>query len=276
VQNEHRVHVASTDINTVAVVVSRTTVGNIHAGIAHRNNDDRLFVLHLAWDCDLKNEVLEVTTDGFEQPADAFAQPDPIRLAFPWPILVVPEADDEAELELVAGLCRRFFAAAENHEISYCLGHFPESVVYIDDQGVFRSPDPRYGLTCASLVIQVFNKAKLPLVKIDGWPARPEKDIPKQEFLIRFMEEQLERYEMTGRRTTITREKINFNKQQLGKPRVAPEEVAGACLEPRENLPVDCAACERLARDIVDLLGRLRFSRENMVPLSSVPSPPPD
>ena len=126
-----------------------------------------------------------------------------------------------------------------------------------------------------SLVIQVFNKAKLPLVKIDGWPARPDRDLPVQDFLIRFMEEQLTRSEMTGRRTTITRDKIDFNKQQLGKPRVAPEEVAGACLEPRESPRGLRRVCERLARDIVDLLGRLRLSRENMVPLSSVPSPPP-
>jgi len=195
--------------------------------------------------------------------------------AFVLPLFVVPDVDDIAELELVAGLCRRVSEAKANRSISFSLGLFPDSTVFFDDQGVFHSPDPKIGLTCASFVLKIFSKAKIPLIQISNWPRRPEKDEPEQESLIRLMERALHAGRSSGQATSITQEKIDFNKRQVGKPRVAPEEVAGASLEQREDLPANCPACERNGREIVDLLDRLRYSRTYSVPLFYVPSPSP-
>lgn len=263
-QNSHRVHYTSVYVPRAAVVVSQTGSRNLHAGIAHRTPEDRVFILHLAWDCDLRNGEADEATGRAEKH-------DPLRIVFPWPIFVIPDVADKAELDLVAGLCRRFYEAAENREISYCLGHFPDSTAYIDDRGIFRSTDLRIGLTCVSLVLQIFKKAKIPLVHVESWPIGREKDTRDQTSLLRVMEDQFNYYRQTGKRTTITREKIDFNREQVGKRRVAPEEVAAACLESRENLPADFEACEEHGREVANLLGRLRRSDETRVPLFFVP-----
>jgi hypothetical protein len=263
-------------VRRVAVVLSRTNTPaeNFHAGIAHRTADDRVFVLHMAWDCDLKNQEFDGPNKGLEQH-------DPMMLPFPCPIFVVPEAegfdqsDLEEQLDLIASLCRTFYEAIENRRITYTIGHFPEEMVHIDDRGVLKSADRRYGLNCVSLVIQVFNKAKLPLVTIETWPENRARDKNQQRILVDFMERQFRSSQEAGQPTTITREKIEFNRQQIGRRRVAPEEIAGACLEPIERLPADFATCEPRGRDIGDLHDRLRYSRHHSVPLLYVPSPPP-
>jgi hypothetical protein len=238
-----------------AVVVSRTRHGNLHAGIAHRVSSREVCILHLAWDCDLKNERFDSDTVS-----------EAVRAAFRCPAFVIPEVDDDAELELVAGLCRRVYNAIENQSITFCIGYPPDNAAFINDQGVFRVTDSRLGLTCAGLVIKIFNKAKIALVKVDDWPARSQ-DILIQESLIGFMEQQLVFARECGLVTTMTQAKIDFNKQQVGTPRVAPEEVAGACLEPRTEMPVGFAVCERRGREIVEILDQ----HENMI---ATPAPP--
>jgi hypothetical protein len=271
VQNIYRVYYTWHYVPRIAVVVSRTRWENLHAGIAHRTVDGRVFVLHLAWHCDLRNQEFDGPNRGIEEY-------DPIIAAFQCPIFVVPDTEEDERLELddqleyAASLCRAFFGLKENRKISYCLGHFPDSAVYIDDQGMFRSLDTRYGLNCVTLVIEVFKKAKLPLVMIESWPEGRPQDVRQQRKTIGIMEHLLGAY---GQQTTITQEKIDFNKDQIGKRRVAPEEIAGACLEQVEDLPTDFATCEPHGKDVVDLLDRLRYSRRHDVPLFYVPSPAP-
>lgn len=263
-ENSHRVHYGTFYVRPIAIVLSRTQHGNLHAGIAHRTDKDHVFILHLAWDCAFLNEEAR----------------DPVMPdAFPCPIFVVPDVDDVARLELAAGICRRAWQARENKSISFSVSVYPDSIAYFDDQGIFRSTDPKIGVSCTTFVMKIFAKAKIPLILVDDWTARPEKDRPTQEMLIGVMEKtrawQLDRAMETGETVTMTQEKIEFNKKQIGKPRVAPEEVAGACLEPNERLPASCSVCERNGEVIVSLLDRLQYSRRYAIPLLYVSSPAP-
>lgn len=230
--NLERIKLSIDDVEIVAVVVSRTVHGNLHAGIAHRETDGTISVLHLAWDCDLRR-------DPGCQDIDAFALP----------FFVVPEIASE-EADLVATMCRRIYATSANNSISYCVGTYPQSDAYFKD-GVFTSTDPRIGLNCSAFVVRVFEDAKVPLVDMASWPSRPDRDLPNQRKLIAVMEMILAK----GLPTTLTQGKIDFNKAQLGKMcRVAPEEVAGACLEPGASLPAPCIRCQDNGELIVQWL----------------------
>ena len=130
-----------------------------------------------------------------------------------------------------------------NGTISYCVGTFPQSEACFKD-GVFTSKYPRIGLNCSAFVIRVFDDAKVPLVDLKSWPLRPDRDIPNQRNLITWMERILALSRSGQLQTTLTQAKIDFNKAQVGKIcRIAPEEVAGACLE--FDLPTPCARCRR-------------------------------
>jgi hypothetical protein len=220
-----RIKYRGSDIFLAGIVVTRTPMGNLHVGIGRRIPAGPLYILHLAWDCMLQDDL-----DGHD---DAFASP----------LYVISDIDPEDE-EVLSGLCRRIFETTSNHKISYTIGAFPYLDSYFDISGLYQSSDSRIGLNCATFVLKVFNSADLELVDIDGWPARPERDIPAQEWLVGLMERHLRNCQEQGRETTLTREKIDFNREQIGKrPRVAPEEVAGAGLVPRENWPASCETC---------------------------------
>jgi hypothetical protein len=231
-----RIKYRGSELALAGIVISRTPMGNLHVGIAHRIPAGPLHILHLAWDCKLEDDL-----DGDND-------------AFPYPLYVITDIDPEDE-EVVSGLCRRIFETASNHKISYTIGAFPFPDSYFDAGGIYRSSDSKIGLNCATFVIKVFSAADLELVDVDGWPARPERDVPAQEWLVSLMERHFRICQEQGRETTLTREKIDFNREEFGKrPRVAPEEVAGAGLEPREDRPVPCDICQSNGELIVACL----------------------
>ena len=193
-------------------------MGNVHVGIAHCSGDT-VYALHLAWDCDLRNEPIEKS-----------------RQAFPTPTFVLLEIDP-IEGKYFAGRFRRIAEIESNSRISYCLGHFPYPETYFDENMIFKSSDPsRIGLNCSAFVIQAFSAALYPIVDITGWPSRGS-DEPIQRWLLCMMERERDR----GVNSTITGEKVQFARSQIGSPRVAPEEVAGACMETRASLPAGFA-----------------------------------
>ncbi len=231
-----RITYRGSDLFLAGIVISRTPMGNLHVGIGHRVPEGPLHILHLAWDCKLEDDL-----DGQN---DAFTSA----------IYVIPDMDPEDE-EVVSGICRRVFETASNHRISYTIGAFPFPDSHFDSDGIYRSSDSRIGLNCATFVLKVFSSADLDLVKIEGWPARPERDIPAQQWLVGVMERHLRICQEQGRETNLTREKIDFNREQIGaRPRVAPEEVAGAGLEPREGWPASCEICQSNGELIVACL----------------------
>jgi hypothetical protein len=231
-----RIKSVADDLHLAGIVIARTRGGNLHVGIGHRVPGEPLHILHLAWDCQLEDDL-----DGDNE-------------AFLSPLYVTPDIDPEDE-EVLAGLCRRIFQTASNHQISYTVGTFPSPDSYFDRDAIYRSSDSRIGLSCASFVIKVFAAADLRLVELEGWPARPNRDEPAQRKLVGWLEEHLRRCQRSGTPTTLTEDKIDFNRSQIGKrPRVAPEEVAGAGLEPRENLPAACETCQANGELIVACL----------------------
>ncbi len=231
-----RIKPRAEDVFLAGVVISRTRWGNLHVGIGHRVPGGPLHILHLAWDCHLEDDL-----DGDNE-------------AFLFPLYVTPDIDPEDE-EVLAGLCRRIFQSASNPQISYTLGTFPFPDSHFDEDAIYRSSDPRIGLNCATFVLKVFDAADLGLVDVDGWPARPQRDEPIQKKLVGWMEEHLRRCQRTGTPTTLTEDKIDFNRAQIGqRPRVAPEEVAGAGLEPREIRPATCEICQSNGELIVACL----------------------
>ncbi len=213
-------------IGLAGIVLSRTPRCNFHVGIGHRRPGGPLNILHLAWDCILRDDL------------------DPCPEIFRFPFYIAPHIDPEDE-EVVAGLCRRVFAVTSNHGITYSVGTFPAADSYFDQAGLYRSSNPLIGLNCASFVIKVFDAADIQLVQVEGWPRRPTRDEPAQRMLVDIMERMLSDAHNSDQQTKLTHEKVTFNRDQIGmRPRVAPEEVAGAGLEPRENLPVPWQVCE--------------------------------
>jgi len=207
-------------IQTVAVVISRTPHGNLHIGIAHRDSDN-IRVLHLAWDCQLEDEPLEASN------------------AFPNGVFILPDFEFEEEGDYLLTMCRRIRGRPENRGITYCLGSFPFPESYFDENGLFCTSDPRYGLNCSTFVVRVFESGKYPLVRIEGWPRRQD-DIPCQQWLVGHLERALR----TDPGGSITQAKVDFAQSQIGCPRIRPPETAGACLEPRGSLPIGVALCE--------------------------------
>ena len=136
-------------------------------------------------------------------------------------------------------MCRRIRGRPENRGITYCLGSFPFPESYFDENGLFCTSDPRYGLNCSTFVVRVFESGKYPLVRIEGWPRRQD-DIPCQQWLVGHLERALR----TDPGGSITQAKVDFAQSQIGCPRIRPPETAGACLEPRGSLPIGVALCE--------------------------------
>jgi len=220
-------------IQTVAVVISRTPHGNLHIGIAQRDSD-KTRMLDLAWVCRLEDEALESSH------------------AFPNGMFIVPDFEFEEEGDFLLTMCRRIPTVPENRGITYCLGSFPHPEAYFDENGIFRTSDPRYGLNCATFVARVFQDGKYPLLRIEEWPRR-EADRQCQEGLVVQLERAL-REDPTG---SITQAKVDFVQSQIGTPRIRPHEVAGACLEARGALPIGFALGEPNGHVVHAILRRI-------------------
>jgi hypothetical protein len=252
--SQARIKSSAGEVLFAGVAISRTLFGNLHAGIAHRTPEG-VDIIHLAWDCKLENE-----------PATASE-------AFPLPLFLTPDIDPEDE-KVVAGLCRRIFEATVNQSITYCIGTFPYPGCRFEN-GLFRSSHPLIGLNCSAFVCQVFRDADIPIINIDSWPPRPERDVPAQRWLVSVMEAIYWSCQIEGRETTLTPDKIEFNRSQIGRmPRVAPEETAGACLEPRSNLPATCEICEPKGEWVVALIDKRLELFEAGLPVRHLPVSP--
>jgi len=125
-----RIKTVAEDLFLAGIVISRTRWGNLHVGIGHRVPGGPLHILHLAWDCQLEDDM-----DGDTE-------------AFLFPLYVTPDIDPEDE-EVLAGLCRTIFQTASNHQIGYTIGTFPFPDSHFDMNAIYHSSDLRIGLNCA-------------------------------------------------------------------------------------------------------------------------------
>ena len=214
------------DIRHVAVVVGE--VGNEvddqrHAGIVYRVDDSgQLQFLHLAWNRDLRLQ-------------------DRIPNRYCWVDPQIPKA----RLRQLAAICEDIAHANLVEQIPYSFGSPTEA--FDERTKKFLLGPTTTGLTCASFVLAVFERAQLRLARYIGW-ASPDLDD------IRWQQSVLDALRMTP---GVSQEHINAVEREVGNSvRYRPEQVAGAAAI-RKRRPVKYRYAKSLGSEIV------RFLQEN-------------
>jgi hypothetical protein len=136
-----------------------------------------------------------------------------------------------AILMSLAGFFRRIASVRSNRNtIPYNLQ--PDTGADFDpDTGEFIAGPGGGGFSCATFVVHAFRRAGHPIVNTDNWPSGRPADRARQEYLIR-------RLKVEGFADWADRLAMD----ELGCARIAPEEVAGACLE--DVPPASFEQCE--------------------------------
>jgi hypothetical protein len=115
----------------------------------------------------------------------------------------------------VAALCRRVWKKHKIGGIPYAFSS-PESCFNLVT-GEYELSPMRYGLTCASFVLGIFDTTGLKLLDYDSWPVGREGDAEFQLKMIAYLE-----------KWNASPEHINAVRKETGSVRFRPEEVAGA------------------------------------------------
>jgi hypothetical protein len=155
---------------------------------------------------------------------------------------VRPAIDFERAMA-IAAFCRRIWKQNSNGRVAY---GFTSPGRFFDATGALLAGPARIGLTCASFVLEVFDRAGLPLVDYASWPLPSDTDIARQTQLLDQLAEQLPH----------ETEHINAARSEIGNTRFAPLDVAGAGTA--NELPTDFAYASWIGRDILALLKQLR------------------
>lgn len=209
------------EVEGVAVAIGRNEDGcTLHAGIAYRDLDDRLMLLHFGWHRRLFDEPFE-----------------------PRYRCVVPDIDP-LEMPYAAEFCNLVAKSPANRgRIPYAIGQHP-LVDRIDPAtGAWLPKDRASGVTCATFVLVVFDAAGFRLLDSSHWPVRAE-DRAAVERLAQLLEQDKDPDRV--RQGAVVRGQIEM-------PRIRPEEVAGACLEDIPP-PAGFAECERNGKWILEQL----------------------
>jgi hypothetical protein len=159
-----------------------------------------------------------------------------------WPH-VIPNADDDA-LDNLSSLCRVIAARYRGRTPEHLFGFRRDPRAAINPTTGQLDLGGAAGASCASFVIIVLSNAGIQLVTHGpDWPHRPPVDDARHAQLLQHLSPP--RY---------TPEDLARIQAELPCPRVAPEEVVGACLFPNlPDMPADQAFAERAARWIMGL-----------------------
>ncbi len=180
------------DQHWVVVVTGEPEADQRHIGVMHRDQNSGSQTLHLAWHCILQNDA--------ELPDDMVV----------WIALNVPLARQKS----VAAFCRRVWKKNGQDTICYA---FSDPMGSFDPvTGEYLIDPSRFGLTCASFVLAVFDAAGLPIAEYETWPVDRQGDREWQESIIN---------KLSGH---ATQEHIDHLRREIGAVRYRPEEVA-AC-----------------------------------------------
>ena len=136
-------------------------------------------------------------------------------------------------LRAIAGWFRRIYALESNRNtIPYNLA--PDTGADFDlDTAAFIVGPGGGGFSCATFVVRAFRTIGNPILDTTGWPVGRPGDHARQQQLIQMLRE-------AGFPDWANR----VESGELGCPRIAPEEVAGACLEDMLPSPPTCTECE--------------------------------
>lgn len=198
-----------------AVVIGEPEPNQRHIGIWHCAGDGNANVLHLAWHCLLCNHA---TPSYFSLW---------IELAF-----------EPERLRQLAAFCRRVWRKNNATGIPYAFSA-PRGAMRSFTGEILLGPT-RFGLTCASFVLAVFEAAGLDLIQYNTWALNRPGD---QEWQQQIIEKLRPRAEQSH---------IDKIQSEIGAVRYRPEEVAaGAALSPP---PADFAAASEFGEQIVNWL----------------------
>jgi hypothetical protein len=189
-----------------------------HIGILRRDQPDRPVIFtHLRCYNALVNQI-----------------PDPAKVVVWVAVNLVPD-----EVEQVSAACRLVAKLFGGNEFP-CAFSSPKG--FFDGRMGFRQGSGRLGLTCASLVLGVFNAVGIDLVIYDSWKVGPD--------------DRAWRHAMM-QRVGIPHDIADLVRQEPDTvPRYRPPHVAGAAA--REFYPVHFKKANRYARRLLKLLHEIR------------------
>lgn len=208
-----------TEVRYIAVAIAVVREGQQHTGILHKVEDlGEVKLGHLEWHNRLKES----------EPKDSYLWVDP-----PIPT---------RRARQVAALCRKVLRSNQSG-IPYAFS--PPNDCFDPEAGSFLLGPSRFGLTCATFVLAVFDAAGIRLIEFSSWPQQRPGDADWQRFVI----EQLEHGEASA-------EHVAFVKNELGYVRYRPEDVAGCAAS--DQLPCSFKTAEPLSQEILNQLRALR------------------
>ncbi|MCC7337869.1 MAG: hypothetical protein IT422_22505 [Pirellulaceae bacterium] len=208
------------NLRYVAVIIGEPASDQRHAGIAYRVDETASFqFLHLAWHRDLRRQ-------------------DSLAPHYCW---VDPNVNAK-RLKQVAGICEDIAYANLMEQIPYSFGT-PVSAFDEMTKKFLLGPTTT-GLTCASFVLAVFERAQLRLARYAGWATPDFEDIQWQQKVL----------ENLRKIPGVSAEHINVVEREVGTSvRYRPEQVAGAAAIWNQR-PVKYRRAKALGNDIVRFL----------------------
>ena len=177
----------------IAVAIGEPDTDQRHIGILHRTKDSVPEFLHLAWHCLLQNDS---------------ELPDYLTV---WVAPTVPRERQRS----IAAFCRRVWRKNAKDGIPYAFSKPCKS--FDASTAAFLIGPSRYGLTCATFVLAVFDAAGIPLADYLTWTLDRPGDRQWQKKIIRTLEHQ-----------QVEQEHIDHLRKEAGAVRYRPEEVAAS------------------------------------------------
>lgn len=192
--------------------------GQIHIGLLYREPGAPARASHLYTNFDFRDE--------------------PVQADFFWIQATMPDLTRQ----LVVGLCKRI--AAHNPRIPYSFKYrFKQQ--YFQPSGALALPNTDDGLTCATYVLAVFQRLKIPILKFIEWPR--DRHGAWQTGMISAL---------TAKSYPERGAQMDAWMSQIGEPRYLPQEVAAGVGASAQ--PIGYARATELAAQIVDDIRRAR------------------
>ena len=180
---------------------------HLHTGIVYRDASGKAKQLDLAWHKKLR--VLDCQAS--------------IGCAVP--------GFDPTDEQFIALYCGKIARSYPVRKLPYNLK--VDNEVRFNAGGGVEVGEQYTGMSCATFVVAVFRSAGHPLIDTDGWPVATEEDREIQAKFVAYMRERNNPEEI---------KQADIIEAEIGCPRVAPEEVAGACLEDQRPAGHDLCA----------------------------------
>ena len=198
---------------TAAVAIKAVSSAQRHIGLVYSKGEN-LWLLHLAWHYDLRNEFLGPT------------------------YFLVEHKFTPPRMRQVAARCRQI-AKANPRGLPFAFS-YPNGC-FDGETGRYLFASSQIGLTCATFVLAVFEVAGLKLLEMESWRERDDDD-QWQQGVLSHLRGGLD----DGK---VTQSHIHDVERQVGAFRCRPEEVAGSTAS--ETHPIQFELAVRLGEQVL-------------------------